>query len=81
MAQFTIIRNEKILQTKALSRDYKTLYRFQEKNLQWLANHFLGHHEETRGGALSPKLKMKTLLRNLADPGFQFGIGEELGIH
>jgi hypothetical protein len=23
----------------------KTLYRFQEENLQWLANHFLGHYE------------------------------------
>jgi hypothetical protein len=43
--------------------------------------YFLGHHGETRGGALSPELKMKTLLKYLADPGFQSGIGEELGIH
>jgi hypothetical protein len=83
MAQFIILRNEKIYKPRrrALGPDYKTLYRFQEENLQWLANLFLGHHEETRGGALSPELKMKTFLRYLADPGFESGIGEKLGIH
>lgn len=34
-------------------RDYKTLYRFEEENVQWLTQHFLGESNETRGGALT----------------------------
>lgn len=61
-------------------RDYKELYRFEEENVQWLANRFLGINAETRGGALSSVLKMKICLRYLSDPGYQKGIGQELGV-
>ncbi|KAI4455729.1 hypothetical protein MML48_9g00002692 [Holotrichia oblita] len=61
-------------------RDYKELYRFEEENVQWLANRFLGIHAETRGGALLSVLKMKICLRYLSDPGYQKGIGQELGV-
>lgn len=60
--------------------DFKSLFRFEERNVQWLANQFLGDNRETRGGALSPEMKMKIFLRYVADPGFQNGIGEELGV-
>ncbi|XP_063904806.1 putative nuclease HARBI1 [Zophobas morio] len=61
--------------------DYKTLYRFSAENVTWLADYFLNDCTETRGGALSPKMKMKIFLRCLANPGFQSGIAEELGVH
>ncbi|XP_045462246.1 putative nuclease HARBI1 [Harmonia axyridis] len=62
-------------------RDYKELYRFQEENVQWLANRFLGiNNAETRGGALSSVLKMQICLRYLRDTGYQRGIGQELGV-
>ncbi|CAH1960740.1 unnamed protein product [Acanthoscelides obtectus] len=41
---------------------------------------FLVKNEETRGGALSCIRKMKICLRYLGDPGYQQGIGQELGI-
>ncbi|KAJ4433356.1 hypothetical protein ANN_15615 [Periplaneta americana] len=37
--------------------------------------------QERRGGALSSEMKMKIFLRYMADPGFQSGIAEEMGIH
>lgn len=60
--------------------DFKSLFRFEEQNVEWLANNFLGVVNESRGGALSSIQKMKICLRYLADPGFQMGIGEELGV-
>ena len=60
--------------------DFRTLYRFEEPYVQWMANRFLGTNEETRGGASSPFHKMKICLRNLGDPGYQKGISQELGI-
>ena len=60
-------------------RDFRTLFRFDEINVQWLADYFIGENLETRGGALSPVQKMKVFLRYMADPGFQSGIAEELG--
>lgn len=62
------------------NRDFKLLYRFEENNVQWLADRFLGIGEETRGGALSSLHKMKIFLRYLSDPGYQTGIGQELGV-
>lgn len=60
--------------------DFKSLFRFEEQNVEWLENNFLDFNNESRGGALSSALKMKICLRYLADPGFQMGIGEELGV-
>ena len=58
-----------------------TYCRFSAENVTWLADYFLNDCTETRGGALSPKMKMKIFLRCLANPGFQSGIAEELGVH
>ena len=44
------------------------------------ADRFLGQNEETRGGALTSLHKMKICLRYLGDPGYQMGIGRELGV-
>ncbi|KAG8299208.1 hypothetical protein J6590_106527 [Homalodisca vitripennis] len=63
-----------------LPRDFKELHRFNEDNVEWLANRFLVATVETRGGALSSVHKTKICLRYLADPGYQKGIGQELGI-
>ncbi|CAH1963182.1 unnamed protein product [Acanthoscelides obtectus] len=41
---------------------------------------FLVENEETRGGALSCIHKMKICLCYLGDPGYQQGIGQELGV-
>lgn len=59
--------------------DYRKLFRFDQKNVEWLANYFLGDSHERRGGALSSYEKMKTFLRYVADPGFQTGVGEDIG--
>ena len=84
MAELVHIRKKKSYQTRreTVSHDYKKLYRFTEENVEWMAEYFLGQYTETtRGGALSNKEKMRTYLRYVADPGFQNGIGEEMGIH
>ena len=61
--------------------NYKTLYRFSEENVKWITSHFLPETEERRGGALSSEQRMKIFLRYMADPGFQSGIAEEMGVH
>lgn len=79
LVQVRAIKNYKPRLPTILS-DFKALYRFEECNVQWLADRFLGASEETRGGALSPVHKMKVCLRYLSDPGYQKGIGQELGV-
>lgn len=64
-----------------LERDFKQLYRFKNENVEWLSEHFIGENGETRGGALSSEDKMKIFLRYVADPGFQVGVGEDIGVH
>jgi hypothetical protein len=47
------------------------LFHFRNKSVQWIAD-FLGNDdEETRGGALSSVMKIKILLRYVADPGIK----------
>lgn len=84
MAQLPInIRHEKRYKMRRSPpiEDYKALYRFNKENVKWIASHFLGETHETRGGALTMEQRMKIFLRYLADPGFQSGIAEELGVH
>lgn len=83
MAVFMNLRQEKIYKRRKVCdrRIYKTLYRFNEENVIVLADHFLGEDEETRGGALSKKLQMELFLRYVGDPGFQSGVGEDVGVH
>ena len=60
---------------------YRTQYRFDEVSVQWMSDHFLGPGSgEKRGGALSNKQKMEVCLRFMADPGFQNGVSEVVGI-
>ena len=75
-------RTKKEYKTRIATRDcdYKQLYRFEKVNVEWIARHFLGEKTETRGGALSSEQKMKIFLRYMADPGFQVGVGEDLGV-
>lgn len=60
--------------------DYKALYRFSKENVQWLADYFLGN-EEKRSGAVTNLEKMRVFLRYIGDPGFQSGVGEDIGVH
>lgn len=64
------------------SDDYRNLFRFNEGNVHWLANHFIGEQQiiERRGGALNPDQKMKIFLRYMADPGYQNSVGEVVGV-
>jgi len=55
------------------------LYRFEERNVQWLVDRFLGTNEETLDRALSSVHRMNVFLRYRSDPGYQKGIGSELG--
>ena len=57
------VRKEKIYADRRDEHvhDYKHLFRFSRENVQWLAGHFLGPDEETRGGALSPVKKYGNL--------------------
>jgi hypothetical protein len=77
------VRSQKYYPERITSRseDYHNLYRFREENVNWLAEHFLGQNNETRGGALSTKKQMQIFLRFLSDPGFQIGIGKEEDVH
>ena len=46
-----------------------------------MSEYFLGENTETKGGALSNKQRMEVFLRHVGDPGFQTGVGEDMGIH
>ena len=64
------------------SKNFRSLYRFTKVNVEWLNTYLFGLEKiETRGGALKNITKLKTFLRLVGDPGFQVGIGEDLGIH
>jgi hypothetical protein len=78
-----LIHKKKIYKTRRTctdTADYRSLYRFDRENVKWLANHFIGQTSETRGGKLTPVHQMQVFLRYMADPGFQIGVGEELGV-
>ena len=78
-----VVRKEKVyaVRRECPESKYKQLYRFEERNVEWMADHFLEHSGERRGGALNSKQRLQVLLRCLGDPGFQVGVGEDLGIH
>ncbi|XP_064644736.1 putative nuclease HARBI1 [Lineus longissimus] len=83
MAAFMHVRAEKLYMNRKTCRPgtYRTFYRFDEVNVEWLATHFLPDSPEMRGGSLTNKESMETFLRYLSDPGFQVGVGEDKGIH
>lgn len=57
-----------------VNKNFKSLFRFEEQNINFLVNEFLPEYQETRGGAVSNQNKMKCFLRYLGDPGFQVSI-------
>ena len=60
---------------------YRSLFRFHDENAAWMSGYFLGENTETRAGALSNKQRMEVFLRHVGDPGFQTGVGKDMGIH
>lgn len=85
MAAFMNIRTPKIYNVRRSGHhvhDYKRLFRFDEDNVHWIVQNVLldNNDVETRGGALSTKQRLEAFLRYVADPGFQVGVCEDLGI-
>lgn len=60
--------------------NYHKLFRFTRENVKFLADEFLEENFETRGGALDNVQKMEIFLRYMADPGYQNGVGEDVGV-
>lgn len=85
MAEYmTLDRPGKVFKLRRDSRDedYRRLYRFNRRNVEWLTEHFLGEDSgEKRGGALNNHQRMRSFLRYIGDPGFQSGVGEDIGVH
>lgn len=77
-----VVRAAKDYKARVTTRDsdYKSLFRFEKESVEWLAYHFLGENTEHRGGALTSEQTMKVFLRYMADPGFQTGVGEDVGV-
>jgi hypothetical protein len=72
---FQVPRNRKFYKERkdnTITReDDVNLFHFGNESVQWITD-FLGNDdEETRGGALSSVMKIKILLRYVADPGIK----------
>jgi hypothetical protein len=72
---FQVPRNRKFYKERKdntiTKEDDVKLFYFRNESVQWIAD-FLGNDdEETRGGALSSVMKIKILLRYVADPGIK----------
>lgn len=59
---------------------FRKLYRFKRENVVLMANTFIKNCD-TRGGGLDPIQKLMIVLRYFSDPGFQTGVGLDLGVH
>lgn len=82
MAMFMHVRGRKTYcDRRELNVDKsKQLMRFESDSINFLTNEFLPESDETRGKALSPRMRMEIFLRYVADPGFQSGVAEDFGI-
>lgn len=82
MAFVNHIRTQKYYKVRreTLPSEYRRLFRFNEENVHWLANHFIGERNEKRGAALTSDQKMKVFLRYVSDPGYQNSVAEVIGI-
>jgi hypothetical protein len=72
---FLVPRNHKFYKKRkdnTITReDDVKLFRFRNESVQWIAD-FLGNDDkETRGGTLSSVMKIKILLRYVADPSIK----------
>ena len=70
-----VLRKKKVYapRRECAESQYKQLYRFEEGNVEWMADYFLEHSWERRGGALTARKQLQVLLRYVSDPGFQVG--------
>jgi hypothetical protein len=74
-SMFQVARNRKFYEERkdnTITReDDVILFHFRNESVQWIAD-FLGNDdEETRGGTLSSVMKIKILLRYVADPSIK----------
>jgi hypothetical protein len=72
---FQVPRNRKFYKerkdTTITREDDVKLFHFRNESVQWIVD-FLGNDDvETRGGALSSVMKIKILLRYVADPSIK----------
>ena len=87
MAEFVnnIVPHVKIYKKRLQNSDsnnFKSLYQFLKVKVDWLNGYLFGPEKiERRGGAIKNIIKLKAFLKLVGDPGFQVGIGEDLGIH
>lgn len=79
MAMFMQVRERKVYRERR-EVGGKQLLRFEDESVNFLVNEFLPYTEETRGGALTSREKMEIFLRSVADPGFQSGVAEDVGV-
>lgn len=79
----SVLRKNKTYKTRKINEagEFKSIYRFNEENVNILTDIFLTENDETRGKAVSPKQQMQIFLRCLADPGFQISVGQEECVH
>ena len=80
MAEFMHVRKQKEYAVRRETRNCKELLRFESESVDFLAAEFL-NETDTRGGALSRRKQMEIFLHFVADPGFQSGIAEDVGVH
>ena len=83
MAEFMRVRKTKVYKLQRSHKyvhEYKRLFRFQEHHVKWIAENLIDDSAETRGGALPTKVRLEAFPRYVADPGFQIGVGEDMGI-
>lgn len=66
-------RSAKLYKRRRINADknFKSLFRFERQNIDFLVTSFLDEYHETRGGAISNKQKLMSFLRYIGDPGFQ----------
>lgn len=82
MAEFMSVRRKKEYHDRRENLpNYRNMFRFDEISVEWMADQILGPSNQRRGGALSSKQKFETVLRYFGDPGFQTGVGIDIGIH
>jgi hypothetical protein len=71
---FQVARNRKFYKERkdnTITReDDVKLFHFRNESVQWIADFFGNDNEETRGGTLS-SVKIKILLRYVADPSIK----------
>ncbi|XP_046688403.1 putative nuclease HARBI1, partial [Homalodisca vitripennis] len=80
MAMFMQVRERRVYGERRVLTKCKELMRFESENIDFLAEQFLPPSDETRGKALTPRQRLEIFLRYTADPGFQSGVAEDIGV-